>query len=72
MKISRQLTDKSSFIASWGYDSKTRKLNIAFKNKKRYSYSKVPPEVVSELLEAESIGAAYNEYVKGEYESEEI
>jgi hypothetical protein len=72
MKISRQLSDRSSFIASWGYCSKTKKLNIAFQNKKRYTYSKVPTEIITELLQAESIGRAYNEYVKGAYESEEV
>lgn len=48
-------------------------LDIQFKNTTVYRYSKVPPEVLIELLNAESIGSAFHRLIRsGPFEYEKL
>ena len=58
---------QSSEIAIVGYDSKTKRLEIAFRNGGVYEYSGVPVEVHRNLLKATSHGAYFNENIKDRY-----
>lgn len=42
-------------------------LNVTFKNGKKYSYPQVPKKLVTEVLESESIGKAFNKLIKPFY-----
>ena len=54
----------SSNLASIGYDPDNQILEIEFKNHAVYQYFKVPASVHLNLMEAESHGRYFNEYVK--------
>jgi hypothetical protein len=45
--------------------AQTGKLAVLFMNGTRYDYQGVPRETVAELLEADSIGKAFNANIKG-------
>jgi len=67
------LLKDSSSIAAAAYDERTQTLRITFKSEHphhdggTYDYSNVPPEVVAELLEAESLGRFVNWKIKPYY-----
>jgi hypothetical protein len=52
----------SDVIHSTAYDEVTRTLEIRFHETGTYRYYEVEPEVVEELLDAESKGQYFNEY----------
>jgi hypothetical protein len=54
----------SSSIVSVGYDAVNEILEIEFISGAVYQYSPVPAPVVSEFLEAESLGRYLNETIK--------
>lgn len=63
----------SSNLKRYGYDKKTRKLQIEFKNGGQYEYSEVPQEVVDELLQASSHGEYFSANIqKGSYEYQKL
>ncbi len=56
----------SSSVDGVGYDAATQTLQVNFKGKdgpKSYQYDKVPPDLVTELHKAESIGSFVNKHV---------
>ena len=56
---------ESSNLAEIGYDEETQILEIQFKKGAVYQYEGVPVEVYGEFLEAESIGKAFSQLIKG-------
>lgn len=62
----------SSQIASVGYDPKTETLEIEFPNGAVYSYSDCVPSVHERLMEAESIGKFFGQYIKISLEYKKI
>ena len=46
------------------YDSQDRLLQVRFRGDGRYRYFDVPPQVIIDLLEAESTGAWFNQHFK--------
>lgn len=66
---------ESSTLFGYHYDGNHEKLYIGFKNKmgiKTYMYSKVPKQVVNDLLAAESHGVFFHASIKGNYETIEL
>lgn len=57
----------SSLIHSISYDEQSRTLEIRFHETGRYRYHDVEPEVVEELLDAESKGRYFNDYIRDSY-----
>lgn len=57
----------SSNVASVGYDINDQVLEVEFKTGAVYRYEKVPPQVHSDVVHAESIGKAINTLVKPYY-----
>jgi hypothetical protein len=57
---------KSSLLASIGYDSVTKVLEVEFKNgpSRVYQYSEVTPEKYAEMMQAQSIGSFFLKEIK--------
>lgn len=62
-------TVESSVIAEIEYYAEVEMLVVYFISGKKYVYEKVPEDVYYYLLKAESVGAYYNEKVKGQFNS---
>jgi KTSC domain len=58
----------STAIASVGYDTATRSLEVEFTSGEVYRYLHVPPPEVLRFLNADSPGAYLNETIKPGYE----
>lgn len=58
----------SSALRSVGYDAHTWTLEVEFDSGEVYQYLDVEPEIVEALLDAESMGAYLNEYIKLDHE----
>ena len=50
-------TKTSSNIDSYGYDKKTKKLNVKFRNGNTYQYEAIPQVTVDQLKTAQSAGS---------------
>lgn len=62
---------ESSNIAKAAHDG--RNLKVTYKsNKKEYIYEAVPPNVVVELAQAESVGKYFNEHIRDRYFTKEV
>ncbi|MBA1275757.1 KTSC domain-containing protein [Stutzerimonas azotifigens] len=57
---------ESESLRSVGYDPARRVLEVEFQGDGVYRYEDVPPEVVLELLEAESMGTYFNQVFKAQ------
>ena len=57
----------STLIHAIRYDDARRTLEISFNDDGTYRYYEVPPEVVEELLESESKGRYFVDYIKDTY-----
>ena len=57
----------SSFIAAVGYDPWSGTLVVLMHSGQSYEYHRVPWSVYAGLMNASSIGAYYNAYIKGRY-----
>ncbi len=57
----------SSNINSVGYDTKTRKLRIEFKNKAIFDYFDVAPELFNDLMDADSVGKFFHAHVRNKF-----
>jgi len=57
----------SSCIAAVGYDPFTQTLTLEFHSGRTNDYHNVPYSVYMELMNAPSIGAYYNRWIKGRY-----
>ena len=55
---------KSSDIASVGYDEQTLTLEVEFKDKSIYQYTRVPKYVYLELISADSKGEYFSRYIQ--------
>lgn len=63
----------SSDIASIGYDSQLKTLEIEFHSKHSvYQYFNVPEQAYNELMNARSHGKYFNQYIKNKYRYEKI
>lgn len=63
---------KSSNLASVGYDSSARTLEIEFYRGGIYQYSNVPQTVYLQLMKAESLGKFFHVNIKGVYAYKKI
>jgi hypothetical protein len=57
----------SSMIKSVGYRAADSTLEVEFQSGAVYRYADVPGYVFDEMVESESVGKAYNRYVKDRY-----
>ncbi|MDF7760480.1 KTSC domain-containing protein [Kosakonia cowanii] len=62
----------SSRIASVGYDSQSRTLEIRFHDKRAYQYHEVPERIFTVFLTVVSKGRFYDGVVKGKYKEKRI
>ncbi len=65
-----QISVKSSSLNSVGYEGTT--LEIEFHDGSRYRYYRVPLHVYQGLINAESYGHFFNEYIVNSYRSRKI
>jgi lysyl-tRNA synthetase class 2 len=63
---------ESSMMSRVEYDEDTSELDITFKSGKTYRYREVPPDVYSDLLDAESKGEFFNENIKDTFDFVEV
>ncbi len=68
----KRTTVSSSDLASVGYDSISRVLEIEFLKGGIYQYSKVPDRIYQGLMSASSKGIYLNTYIKGQYDYRRI
>jgi hypothetical protein len=61
---------ESSAIRSVGYERETALLEVEFTSDRVYRYFAVPHAVYEGLLNAESVGAFFNEFVRDRYPEE--
>ena len=57
----------SSVIASVGYSSRRRQLEVEFRTGAVYEYMNVPPEVHEHLIAADSLGRYFNMAIRDVY-----
>jgi hypothetical protein len=58
---------ESTTLWSIGYDESVGVLRLEFRSRAMYDYFGVPEEIHSALLRASSIGACFNEIVRGRF-----
>ena len=58
---------ESTNLFAVGYDAETKTLEIEFHTHKVYRYYNIPPIVVRQLMDAESMGEFFNFYIKDAY-----
>jgi hypothetical protein len=63
---------RSSMMASAGYDSATRVLEIEFATGAVYHYFDVPLDVYQELLDAPSHGRLFHNHIRGAFECRRV
>ncbi len=64
MSMTHHVELNSESIEWLDYDPDSCVLEVRFRNDGRYRYCDVPAEIVIDLLEAESIGAWFNQHFK--------
>lgn len=62
----------SSVIKSLRYNPRDRVLGIEFRTGNRYVYRNVPETIAQRVRESESVGRAYNLYVRDAFPHEKI
>lgn len=62
----------SSELRSVGYDISASTLEAEFHSGEIYQYFGVPPQLVLELLEADSIGRYFNAHIRSKFRFERI
>ena len=55
---------ESSNIESIGYDPKTERLIVTFKNKSSYAYDSMNPATVCKLMFSDSVGREFHDSIK--------
>lgn len=63
----RRRAVSSSSLRSIGYQPRTSTLEVEFVRGGVYRYQRVPQVVVDSLMEAESLGAYFNENIRDRY-----
>ena len=59
----------SSNIASLGHNESAKILRVSFKNGRKYEYENVSKDIFETLLDAESVGKAFNALIKSQPEA---
>ena len=62
----------SRMIISTEYDFETKTLDICFNNNVSYAYYDFPITEYNAMIEADSIGKFFNEYIKNNYDCDSI
>ena len=57
----------SRAINAIGYDQKTKKMKITFKQSKTYDFCNVPPTIFEVFRNASSKGTYYNDHIRDMY-----
>ncbi len=63
---------KSGNIARVGHDRATKKLQIEFQSGALYEFSDVTKRGHTRFIEAESIGAYFHAFIKGQFQSKKL
>ena len=63
---------RSTVLAAVGYDEPSRTLEIRFHNGSLYRYRDVPPEVVLDLLQSESLGHYFTTTIRDAFTTERL
>jgi hypothetical protein len=58
----------SSQVVSFGYDAKSKILEVEFQRSAVYQYANVPEEVYQGMINAPSAGSYLNQKIKGIYD----
>lgn len=66
--LMKRITVQSSNVASIGYDSVKRILEVEFKGGAVYQYDGVPISQYEAIMVAPSVGRYLNDHIKGVYE----
>ena len=61
--MKRQIVS-SSLVESLGYDPEKEVLEVELENGRVYRYRDVPQSTYNELIEADSIGRYFNQYIR--------
>ena len=62
----------SSNIASWGYDSTARVIEVRFTSGALHRYHDVPPEAAESFTKAESVGSHFARSIRPFYKGEKV
>jgi ATP-dependent DNA helicase RecG len=60
----KRIPVESSSLASAGYESNARHLEVEFRHRAIYVYSDVPQDVFDALISADSKGQFFNRYIR--------
>ncbi len=63
---------ESSNISRMSHDSESEILEIMFNNGTSYTYEGVSKNTAIQLFEAESIGGAFHQLIRGKYETKKV
>ncbi len=66
----KRIPVKSSNLKAVGYESEI--MEIEFLNENVYEYSEIPKKLHEDLMDAESKGKYYNQYIKGQFPSKKL
>jgi len=66
--VSDMIAVDSSFIAAVGYNSWSGTLVVLMHSGQSYTYHRVPYSVYISLVNASSVGAYYNQHIRGHYQ----
>jgi len=70
--VMQRLAFESEAVASAGYDSEARSMEVEFRTGRIYRYSEVPPGVFEWLLRTKSKGSFVTNMVKDRFEFVEV
>ena len=65
-----RVKDKGNELAKVGYDGNI--LNVLTQSGEMYAFYKVPPHIYGNMLGAKSIGAFFNENIRGNFNETKI
>jgi hypothetical protein len=71
-KITESERKESTAIKNLAYNMKTKDLTITFQSGQAYRYRQIPRNIAMKLKAAPSLGKAFNDLVKGHYDSERL
>jgi len=66
--MKREDFHESKMIESTEYDDETHILEVTFNNNDVYAYYNVPESEYDAMIEADSIGKFFNQYIKNDYD----
>lgn len=71
-KIELEDVKRSSNLSGLGYNAAKSILAVRFKSGDIYHYATVPAAIAAQLYEAESMGRAYGEMIRGKYTGQKM